>query len=257
MKRISTVLLIAFICLSVAGGIFLKNAYVLPVIMYHYIDDQSAKTKLSVSPEDFAAQMKFLHDHHYNVVGPNKVVDYIEKKEKIPPKTVAITFDDGTYNLYQDAYPVLKKYSLPATIFVITDKIGQPGWLGWKEIYEMSNSGLITIGSHTKSHLWLPTMGSVKLRDELADSKRILEKWLRKDVDYFCYPIGAFDERVQKFVKEAGYRAAFGTNPGRFKPNDDIYAIKRVRISRTSRNPVVMAIETSGYYTWIKEHRDE
>jgi peptidoglycan/xylan/chitin deacetylase (PgdA/CDA1 family) len=245
---------IVILCIAAASYAFMKNAYVLPVLMYHYVDDKSAESKLSVSPADFEAQMKFLHDHRYNVIGPNQVVEYMQKKAKVPPKTVAITFDDGTYDLYKYAYPVLKKYAFPATVFIITDKIGETGWLGWPEIYEMSNSGLVTIGSHTKSHKWLPTMGSVKLRDELVDSKRILEKWLRKKVDYLCYPIGAYNERVKRLVKEAGYRAAFATNPGRFRPGNDIYAIKRVKISRTSRNQFVFAVEISGYYTWFKGH---
>ena len=254
MKRTLVFLLIAIIFLAVAGGVFLKKAYVVPIIMYHYIGDSLRDSKLYVSPEDFADQMKFLHDHHYSVIGPDKAVEYIQKKKKAPPKTVLITFDDGTYDLYQYAYPVLKKYDFPATMFIITSKMGQPGWLGWGQVQEMSNSGLITIGSHTKSHLWLPTTGSVKVMDELVDSKRILEKWLSKRVDYFCYPIGAYNDRVKRFVKESGYKAAFVTNPGRLRPNDDIYAIKRVKISRTSRNHLVFAAEISGYYLWFKGH---
>ncbi|MCM8760762.1 MAG: polysaccharide deacetylase family protein [Candidatus Omnitrophica bacterium] len=235
----------------------LKNAYVLPILMYHSIDDNTRLSKLSVSPESFERQMKFLKDHRYNVISVEKAVSYIQNKERVPPKTIAITFDDGFYNNYKYAYPVLKKYGIPATIYVIVGKIGQPGYLGWKEIKEMSDSGLITIGSHTISHLWLPTMNTERLKSELNDSKKILEDKLGKPVKELCYPVGAHDERVKTCARQAGYACALATNPGRFAPNDDIYAIKRVRISRTSNNLFVFWIETSGYYTWIKEHRDE
>lgn len=237
--------------------LFLKNTYVIPVIMYHSIDYNDKLTKLSVSPESFARQMEFLSKHHYNVVGLDKVASYLEKKEKVPPKTVAITFDDGFYNNYKYAYPVLKKYNLPATIFIITGWVGKPGYVGWNELREMADSGLITIGSHTKSHLWLPAMGTRFLKKELEESKEILEQKLNRKVDTFCYPVGAFDKRVKDAVKKAGYVCAAATNPGRFAPSDDIYEIKRIKISRTSDNLFVFWIETSGWYTWIKEHRDE
>ena len=256
MKR-RLLIIISAVVLVTGAGLFLKYAYVVPVIMYHSIDYNDKLTKLSVSPESFERQMKFLCDLRYNVVGLDKVIGYLEKKEKVPPRTVAITFDDGFYNNYKYAYPVLKKYGLIATIFIIVDKIGTPGFLSWDELKEMSDSGFVVIGSHSVSHKWLPSLGRRDLKRELEESKAVLKKKLGKSVDVFCYPIGAHDERVIDGVKEAGYACAVATNPGRFKPADDIYAIKRVRISRTSDSLFVFWIETSGYYTWIKEHRDE
>ena len=243
--------------IAVLAGVFFHNTYTVPVLMYHSIDHRDKETKLSVSPESFKRQMEFLHKNRYNVVTLDKIVSYIEKKERIPPRTLAITFDDGFYNNYEYAFPVLKKYNIPATFFVITDKIGVPGWVGWKELKEMSDSGVVTIGSHTVSHTWLPTTGTKKLKSELTASKENLEKNLGGSVNFFCYPIGAFDDRVKRAVKEAGYTCAVSTNPGRLKPADDRYAIKRIKISRTSDNLFVFWIETSGLYTWIKERRDE
>jgi peptidoglycan/xylan/chitin deacetylase (PgdA/CDA1 family) len=256
-KRIRAALVVGVCIAAIAAVVFLKTAYVVPILMYHSIDGDEGKTKLSVAPDNFASQMEFLHRKRYNVVGLDKIISYMQKKEKIPPRTVAITFDDGYLNNYTSAYPVLKKYKLPATIFIITDKIGQKGWCGWRELKEMSDSGLITIGSHTKSHAWLPDQGDGKLKEELEASKAVLEKGLGRKVDFLCYPLGAHDERVKKAVKEAGYAAAVATNPGKSKPNDDIYAIKRIKISRTSRSHLVFWGETSGYYTSKKERKDD
>ena len=258
MKKTYLILITAFVLIAMGTAVFfLRAAYVVPVLMYHSIDNNDKATKLSVSPESFERQMRFLSTRHYNVVGLDKVASYIQNNEKVPPRTVSITFDDGIYNNYQYAYPVLKKYGIPATIFVITNKIGQPGYLGWRELREMSDSGVITIGSHTISHLWLPAMGTKDLNYELRASKDLLEKNLGKKVSTFCYPIGAHDERVERTAREAGYACAVATNPGHSAPSDDIYAIKRIKISRTSDNLFVFWIETSGYYTWIKEHRDD
>ncbi|MDP2912864.1 MAG: polysaccharide deacetylase family protein [Candidatus Omnitrophota bacterium] len=256
-RYVFTTVGIIAVVVAITAFVFVKAAYVVPVLMYHSIDYNDKATKLSVSPDSFARQMEFLHKNHYNVVSLEKAAAGIRRGEKTPPKTVVITFDDGFYNNYRYAYPVLKKYKFPATIFVITDEIGKAGWMDWKELEEMSDSGIISIGSHTKSHLWLPSLDAKKLEDELAGSKKVLEERLGRKADEFCYPMGAFDRKVQDALRKTGYSCAVATNPGRFYPVDDIYAIKRVRISRTSDNLFIFWIETSGFYTWIKEHRDE
>jgi peptidoglycan/xylan/chitin deacetylase (PgdA/CDA1 family) len=140
---------------------------------------------------------------------------------------------------------------------VIVDKIGRTGWIGWKEAKEMSDSGVITIGSHTMSHAWLPDTDERSLKRELGDSKKILENRLGRPVDFLSYPLGGYDERVEKAARDAGYLCAITTDPGRLKSNNNIFAIKRVRISRTADNLFVFWIKTCGWYTWIKEHRDE
>jgi peptidoglycan/xylan/chitin deacetylase (PgdA/CDA1 family) len=256
LNRTAFLSLLLVIVMAISAVTFVRRAYVVPVLMYHSIGNEAKIVKLFVSPESFEKQMKFLYKNHYNVVGLEKIIFYIEKKEKVPPKTVAITFDDGYYNNYQYAYPILKMYKLPATLFVIVDKIGQPGWLNWRELREMSDSGIFTIGSHTRAHYWLPALGTKKLEHELVSSKKILEERLGKRVDLFCYPLGAFDQRVRDAVIRAGYRSAVATNPGRSYPSNDRYVIKRVRISNTSDNLFVFWIESSGLYTWVKEHRD-
>src|SRR3989338_3649321 len=116
-KRKFTIFGISFILAAVAFNIFLNSIYSLPVLMYHSIDyTNDRKDKMVVSPEAFERQMKFLHDGSYNVVPLEKAVEYIKTGKKPPHKTLAITMDDGYYNNYQHAYPVLKKYNIPAAI---------------------------------------------------------------------------------------------------------------------------------------------
>lgn len=240
------------IILSSGAAAFLNYAYVPPVIMYHSIDDNDMITKLSVSPEGFEKQMKFLKDHHYNVITLEEMAGYIRKGRRPPYKSIAVTFDDGFYNNYEHAYPVLKKYGIPATIFVITGKIGQDGWLNWREIKEMSDSPFVTIGSHTVTHSWLTMEDAEELRKELVDSKAVLEKNLARPVNTLCYPMGVYDERAKQAVKDAGYTCAVVTSPGRGRSSGDVYSIRRIKISRTSYNLFVFWFETSGYYSWFK-----
>jgi len=235
----------------------LRTASVVPVLMYHSFQVEEDKLIPYVSPEIFAEQMEFLAKNHYNVVGPDKVIAYMTGYEKMPAKTVAITADDGYYNIYKNAYPILKKYKLPAAFFIITDKIGTSGYLGWKELREMSDSNLITIGSHTKSHPWIPaaSVDEEKLWDELAHSKEILEKGLGKRVDFICYPNGGFNDLAKETAKKAGYKGAFTTNPAKRSGIDDIYAIRRIKMSSRSVNPIILFGKISKYYAWFKERR--
>ena len=253
--------------LLIAGGVALiviaaaltiisnKTAYVVPVLMYHSIDNADKVTKLSVSPESFARQMEFLSKNHYNVVPLEKVVSYIKKKERPPQKTIAVTFDDGFQNNYQYAYPVLKKYNIPATMFVVINWVGKPGFMNWEEIKDMSDSGIVAIGSHTKVHFWLLGSDDRFLQDEIVGSKKIIEEKIGKRVNSFCYPMGSFDAKSKKAVEDAGYLGAVATTP-RHVAQDDVYAIKRIRVSHSADNLFIFWVKTTRLYTWFKRHKE-
>lgn len=253
--NISAIIIIAL--LAAAGYVEIKSSSVVPILMYHSFRVEEDKLIPYVDPKTFAYQMEFFSRSNYNIVGPDKVIAYMTKKEKMPPKTAVITADDGYYSFYKNAYPVLKKYNLPATIFIATDKIGRPGYLGWKELREMSDSGLITIGSHTKSHPWLPevSVDEKKIHDELVLSKEILEKGIGKEVDYICYPNGGFNDLTKEEARKAGYKGAFTTNPRKKSDIGDIYAIRRLKMSSSSDSPMILRGKVSRYYAWFKERR--
>ena len=242
--------------LIIIGVFYAKEQYVVPVIMYHSVDDRAQVSKLSVSPESFERQIRFLKKHDYNVVKLEELPGLMQSG-KIPHKTIAITFDDGYENNYRYAFRVLKELDIPATIFIIPALVGTDDYLRWDQVIEMSESGVISIGSHSMIHAYLPALSEQGLDIEITDSKRTIESHIRKDVASFSYPLGGFNKRVRDKVVRAGYKIAVAVNPGKNYPKHDIFAMKRVRISRTSDNLLVFWIETSGFYTWIKEHRDE
>jgi len=250
------VVLLVILIFIVGGFLWAREQYVVPVIMYHKIDNDDAISKLSVSPESFKRQMSFLKKHNYNVVRLEDLSDLI-KSGNIPYKTISITFDDGYEDNYIDAFPILKKEGLPATIFISPNWIGENGYLTWEEVIEMSGGNVISIGSHTMNHAYLPGLQDEKLDIEIVNSKDVIEGRIKKEVTSFSYPLGSFDDLARDKVINSGYKTAVATNPGKNYPRHDLFAMKRVRISRTSDNLFVFWIETSGFYTWIKEHRDE
>jgi len=260
-KFLISVIIIVIAVVIIAGKLFLGAAYVPVILMYHSVGEERGTPdgygdKLRVSPRAFAKQMKFLHDHDYKVIPLAEFIRRIKSHRPIPHKTIAITFDDGLRNNFFYAYPALKRYKFPATIFVITDLIGAGKFLTWDDIRTMQKDGVVA-ASHTASHAWLPDLSEAAMRKELAGSKKLLERMTGRKVETLSYPLGAFNREVEKVAKETGYIGAVTTNPGRGYSNDDPYALKRTRISMSANNLFVFWIKTSGYHTFVQERRDE
>jgi peptidoglycan/xylan/chitin deacetylase (PgdA/CDA1 family) len=237
----------------------IRQNYVVPIIMYHSVNpDAHPENRLSVTPKTFQRQMYFLKKHRYNVLPLESLIDLIKDKKKFPPKTIFITFDDGYRDIYLYAFPILKKYNLPATIFIITNEVGraQNDRLTWEEIKAMRDSGIISIGSHSLGPEPLTNLKSEEvIKKEIFDSKKILEEKLGHQINFFSYPEGRFNAKIRQYVIDAGYKLAVATHPGRDYPDDDLFALKRLRISENARNLFVFMVETSGYYTWMKESK--
>jgi len=211
---------------------------------------------LSVSIKALERQLHFLKKNHYNVLPLEDLADLIKNKKKIPPRTIALTFDDGYRNNYTNAFPIIKKYNLPVAIFVIVEEIGRPDRLSWDEIKVMQDSGIVTFASHAVGPEPLINIKSEEeLKRQIFDSKKILEEKLKCAVRMFSYPEGRFNSHIRQLVIDAGYKLAVTTNPGKGYLNDDIFALKRLRVSERSNRAFVFWIKTSGFYTFMKENR--
>lgn len=247
------------IVLAVTGlYCYARPKYVVPVLMYHHIDERGEVSSLSVSPENFRRQMRFLSEHNYNVISLAELVQAKLEKKRLAPNTVVLTFDDGYEDNYLLAYPVLKKYSLPAIIFVIADSIDGEGYLNYQQIKEMASSGIIDIGSHTLSGAYLPGRSRGELGREICLSKKTLEANLNSRIKFFCYPIGGFSPGIQEIVKRCAYAAACTTNRGKAKNhlNNDLFALKRIKVKDSFPNLFVFRVKLSGYYNLFRRVRE-
>jgi peptidoglycan/xylan/chitin deacetylase (PgdA/CDA1 family) len=252
--------LIAGLVIAVLFGVAKagERAYTPPILMYHSVaPGADFSNRLNVSPESLEKQMHFLRRLGYNIVTVEELAGVLRRGEKIPPRTVAITFDDGYKNNYTYAFPVLKKYRIPVTLFIIVNEVGRPqnDRLDWSEIEEMQKSGLVIIGSHALGPDPLIKLTDEQVVSEIFDSKKALSDRLGVEVGVFSYPEGMYTPRIKQLVKEAGYTTAVATNPGKASAGDDIFALKRLRIGPSADNLFVFWLESSGFYTFIKEHR--
>lgn len=201
-----------------------------PVLMYHSIAVEEGNP-IRMPVEQFDSEMKYIKDQGYTTLTMKELYSYFENQVPVPEKSIVITLDDGYSDNYTAAFPVLKKYGLKATVFVVTSTIDvNPNCLTSAQIKEMDKAG-IQIESHTVTHRDLDSLSYSEQLAELKDSKAALEKLLGRTVDYIAYPTGKYNDDTIKAVAEAGYKMAFTTN-GRWSDKaDGILTLDRVYIS--------------------------
>ena len=206
------------------GGLSLEGYQTVPVLSYHKFSKDKADV-LTVKDSAFEEQMRFLKEKGYRVIKMDELFDFLDYKRPIPKKSIVITIDDDWYSTYEIAFPILKKYGYPATLFIYTDLIIPGGkTLSWDVLTEMSKSG-IDIQCHTKSHRNLDKRNGREsfreyfqaVKKELVESAEIFQKRLNKEVKYLAYPYGDTNHLIIALLTKLGYRGAFtverGSNP--------------------------------------------
>ena len=234
---------------------YLKIVYSVPVLMYHNVDNNAKKSCLSVTPETFEKQMLFLKEHNYQVISLDKYVDLLKSGKKPKKKSVVLTFDDGMENNYTTVYPILLRYGMPATFFVVTDWVGNHEVMNWQQIEELNKNILFSIQSHGLSHKELDKLTIGEIDTEGRESKKRLESKLKTEIKYFCYPCGSFNAVSKEILKLNGYKAACATHPGKETALNDLFAIRRIRISDSADDLFIFWAQISGYYTFFKDRR--
>jgi len=126
---------------------------------------------------------------------------------------IALTFDDGFLSDYEIVFPLLLKYNLKATFFIVPDFVGRKGYMSWKQIMHMSSSGM-EIASHSKTHKHLTTLTDYVVVEELKISKNILEEKLNKSIESFSYPYGDLSKKLHNLTIICGYKNICTSEPG-------------------------------------------
>jgi len=254
LRKITTIIIV-FVALSAFYLFWLSPRYVVPILMYHRFGYE--KSTLFVTPENFERQMKYLKDKGYNVISLDELVKGIKTGKEFPHNSAVITVDDGYRDNYVYAFPVLKKYGFPATIFVIANFIERKkDFMSWDELRDMSRHD-ISLGGHTRNHAYLPSIKKENiLWDEIKGCKELIENRIGKDVSYFCYPTGGFNGHVKEMVRKAGYKGACTTNRGFVEFNQDVYELKRVKVTNSDTNkPFSFWAKLSGHYNLFRSRK--
>lgn len=200
-----------------------------PILMYHHVkdhqtDDDDIEKGLSIPLEQFSKQMIYLHENNYQTISLDDL--FMDDNEN----NIVLTFDDGYHDIYENAFPIMKKYNYTGTIFIITNYIGEDRYLDLNEIRELKQAGW-QIESHTLSHPNLANISQEEEKNQISESKRIIEESVGNVVTFLSYPAGKYDDETIELTKKAGYRGAVTTNEGNSNNIEDIYKLNRERVS--------------------------
>lgn len=224
----------------------------LPILAYHRIGRSRGDHVPTVSARAFERHLALLARRRYHVLSLDELAAALERGRPWPRRSVAITFDDGYEETYSVAWPLLKRYGMPAAVFITPTEVGGEGFCSWEQVQAMAQDGM-TVGSHTMYHSYVPLVPPHQLSEELIESKRVIEARLQRPVDFLSFPVGGFTPEAQQLLREAGYRAAFTTNRGRSFTPIDRYALRRIKMTERDAHPLLFWIKVSGRYDLFRQ----
>jgi peptidoglycan/xylan/chitin deacetylase (PgdA/CDA1 family) len=240
----------------------MKTASAVPVLMYHHVSPSPGLVTLS--PENFRAQMRWLAEHGWRTIGCDELAGFIAGRP-LPAKSVLLSFDDGYLDNYVYAHPVLAEFGLKAALFIVTGRIGdgaaracagegtlpdtpahsackaavQAGradavMLRWGEVERMRAAGSFEFHSHTHTHTrWDqvetdPDRRRILLVDDLTQSRATLQTRLGHVTPHLCWPQGYFDDAYIDAAQQCGFSHLYTVERGSVVPRADASRIRRI-----------------------------
>ena len=226
-----------------ALGLIPKEEQV-PILMYHHLHQEDEPVANAINVDQFEEEMAFLKEEGYTAVSFQELIDYVEEGRPLPRKPVCITFDDGYLSNYELAYPILQKYEMKATIFVIGWSVGVTDYykdtqypmtphFNYEQAKEMVDSGLVSIQTHTydmhqvedyetgdkirRSAVKLPNETeeeyAAALTEDILRARSEIEAATGQPVNVLSYPVGTWDELSESLLKDLGIQVTLTTRP--------------------------------------------
>ena len=227
-------------------------------VAFHRVRDTNRADGLTVGVRMFEEYCRFFQ-RHFRVVRLQSLVEKLERGLPLN-RELAITFDDGYLDNYENAAPVLERLSLPATFFVVTQWIGTDvvpwwdgaegvryPWMTWDHVRALHQRGF-DIGAHTRTHADLGAVGSADAHEEILGARRELEQQLGAAVELFAYPYGRPGNIVdsnRELVRGAGFRCCCSCFGGIIARGTDPFNLARVPVSPRHSIPQQFGLEVA------------
>lgn len=231
MKRNNVFLFITFILAAVfALGLLGATGSGIPVLTYHHVG--SGEDWLYVSETDFEQQLIYLRKQGYTAISVAQLAAGLSGQVTLPARPVVLTFDDGYEDNYQLAIPVLLRQGMTASFFIVTGKMGQPGYMSWEQLKTMRVQGM-EIGSHTVQHYSLSEINLKEMERELRASRLMLESNLPAATPIFANPFGETAPAVLSLLEKTGYKAACSSVIGLNRSGQNPFMIRRMSVPQS------------------------
>ena len=215
----------------------------IPILAYHRFDP-ARPGPTTVTVKTFESQVNQLAGLGYRVVRLREAIAALHRPATGTTRRAAITVDDGHRSVYAVLFPLIRKHSMPVTLFIYPSAIANADYaMTWDQLREMQDSGLVDVQSHT---YWHPNFNVERRRrsresyrafvdDQLLGSKAILEARLGKKIDILAWPFGIVNAELEMAARHAGYVAAVAYQGGPARPGVDLLALPRIPIGEADR----------------------
>jgi biofilm PGA synthesis lipoprotein PgaB len=231
------ILLLKFVLIAPVALGQMDNGAV--ILQYHNVSSSTA-ADTTISPDNFRTQMEYLRDNDFAVLPLEEVIDSLKAETDLPPKTAVITFDDGYRSVYEWAFPMLKSFGWPFTVFVTTGQVAvnrESLYASWEQLREMGAAGA-TLANHTITHLYMvqKLAGETeaawlqRLEAEITGAETAIEEQTGQHHKLLAYPYGEYNAVIKTLVANLGY-TAFGQHSGPVSIHSDFTALPRFPFS--------------------------
>ena len=205
----------------------------------------------SVTKDEFEKEMKWLKKHKARFLTEKEFQKY-KSKGNFPKRSVWINFDDMDISVYKNAHPILKKYNIPATGFIITNHVGDKNFhnlnmISKKELKEMKSSNIWTFSSHTDdmhaitkdNTSMMKKKNDSQIKKDIKKSNKYIRKHFNKENNSIAYPYGEGDKRIINVLKSEGIEYAYKLEDKAISHKDDNYNIPRILTNKDSFNKLI------------------
>ncbi|WP_299489946.1 polysaccharide deacetylase family protein [uncultured Shewanella sp.] len=230
---------VLFVLLALTGF----SAHAVVILQYHHVSAQTPAIT-SVTPEQFQEQMAYLAENHFNVVPLSEVVLALKAKRNMPPKTVAITFDDGYQSIADTAHPILKKYHFPYTLFVSVEPIEKKykTMMSWQQLVALSKEGA-EIANHSWGHEHLirrlpnesKTQWLARIEKNIVKTEEKILEGTGQNLKMLAYPYGEYNQDLEDLMAKLGF-VAFGQQSGAAGVYSQLEALPRFPVAGVYAN---------------------
>jgi peptidoglycan/xylan/chitin deacetylase (PgdA/CDA1 family) len=207
-----------------------------PILMYHYVselppDADRYRRDLTVSPENFKAQLDYLADAGYHPIALTDLYLYLTQGYPLPDKPIVLTFDDGYRDAYEVVFPLLLDHGFTGTFFVLATPahLESPAYMTWAQMKEMSDAGM-DIQAHGRDHVDMRGRSYHYLVYQILGIQEAIHYHTDRLPRFFCYPSGKYDASVVAVLKSAGYWGAVTTEWGQTHTRQSLFEMPRLRV---------------------------
>ncbi len=223
----------------------------IPILIYHNFRtpipyDEDIYNLFSCQG-NFDENIKTLLDAGYTFITLEDLYRYNNNEIGLPEKVMIITMDDGQIGCYTEAFPVLKKYNVPATIFIVNTLVGTTDYFTWDQAKEMYDTGLVKIHCHGYKHSAYSNVSKQELINDYTKSHKEIEEHLGNKVQkIMAYPAGDSSPESIETLKEIGFEIQVQTHYGTVNKSKslDLTNLGRIRSERATGNQILASIGT-------------